>query len=114
MPLRCTLLRCAALLLAQCVMLRALASTFPPRHTLGGAGGLPSFQQLVQSAVAQGLGYVRLPPRVERSVPTLDKNVHLVIHGARDLVIDGTGATLLATTLTRASVCHSVHLAAIA
>lgn len=61
-----------------------------------------TFQQLVVRAIATSQPFLRLPARIERSVPTIDPHVHLVISGARDLVVDGSGATLLATTLTRA------------
>eukprot|EP01048_Picozoa_sp_COSAG05_P000377 COSAG05_NODE_10_length_39559_cov_64.255423_11_plen_1041_part_00 len=68
-----------------------------------GSVGPNLLQAQVDHAISHKLDYVRLPPGTYHTLPSAgNKNVHLQITGARDLIVDGTGALLLATTLTRA------------
>lgn len=70
-----------------------------------------SLQSIVQTAISNKVGYIKLPSGTFKTQPSIDPSVHIAIQGARDLVIDGTGTTLLATTLTRAvNIANSSNL----
>ena len=69
----------------------------PPSPPPGG-----TLQSLLQQSIEKGDRYVKFPTGVFRTRPTLDPHVHLSIAGARDMVLDMYGTTLLATNLTLA------------
>ena len=84
---------------AACYFSVLFAAVGPVRHPTPGASVL---QDVIQAAIESQAPYVKLPVGTHRSIPSLDKNLHIRIKDARDLIIDGDGTTLLATTLTRA------------